>query len=226
MRLCENLEILICHLVTVWEALGKTCAARALQDSIFGITTIKGQPAWFAAPEAWQERAQPNFWPSRTWSLADWAATKQLRCPSHRTAAQWKWPTSMVQWAKQPVLPPPAWAPAVLSGVIDFAAFSDTDEERVIEKREQAKINWQGSTTKEGKDRKLGLCYSRRERAAVWVMVGHNRIGWEFLRTREVGDIMREGDIGKMAELQSYLKVGNVGRLTAATVWVWSHNLH
>lgn len=49
-------------------------------------------------------------------------------------------------------------------------------------------------------------------------MVGHDRIGWEFLRTREVGDIVREVDMVKMAEVQSYLKVGNVSRLTATMV--------
>lgn len=75
MRLCENLEILICHIVTVWEALGKTRAACALQDNLFGITTTKGQSAQFAAPEAWQERAQPDFCPSRTRAFADWATT-------------------------------------------------------------------------------------------------------------------------------------------------------
>lgn len=45
-------------------------------------------------------------------------------------------------------------------------------------------------------------------------MVGHYRIGWEFLRTREAGDTVREGNMGKMAEVQSYLKVGNINLLT------------
>lgn len=35
-----------------------------------------------------------------------------------------------------------------------LAAFWDNDEGRLIEKREQTKINWQGSMTEEGKDRK------------------------------------------------------------------------
>lgn len=29
------------------------------------------------------------------------------------------------------------------------------------------------------------------------MMVGHYRIGWEFLRTREAGDVVREGEYGE-----------------------------
>lgn len=50
------------------------------------------------------------------------------------------------------------------------------------------------------------------------INVEHYRTGWEFLRAREAGHIVREGTVGKTAEVQSYLRVGNVSHLTATMV--------
>lgn len=152
MRLCENLEILICHLVTVWEALGKTCAACALQDNFFGINNNRVAACMICCSWNLTEKSTTKFLPMQDTGSC-WLTTKQLRCPCPSSLAQ-QLPSGsdQSQWAKQPVLP--FTCLRHLGCDRAFAAFWDTDEERVIEKTEQAKINWQGSTMKEGKDRK------------------------------------------------------------------------